>query len=148
MHPSGPIGLNRHSGGAGGRSSNGLVPPGADLRHYAGASWRNQGTVPPMNETTTTPTTKDEIKVERPRLHKVILVNDDYTPREFVVMVLKAEFRMSEDQALRVMITAHRRGACVVAVYTKDVAEAKATNATDAGRRKGYPLLFTTEPEE
>jgi ATP-dependent Clp protease adaptor protein ClpS len=47
-----------------------------------------------------------------------------------------------------VMITAHRRGVCVVAVYTKDVAEAKATNPTDAGRRSGYPLLFTTEPEE
>ena len=55
---------------------------------------------------------------------------------------------MSEDQALSVMITAHRRGVCVVAVYTKDVAEAKAMNATDAGRRLGYPLLFTTEPEE
>jgi ATP-dependent Clp protease adaptor protein ClpS len=49
-----------------------------------------------------------------------------------VVTIRKAEFRMSEDQALRVMITAHRRSACVVAVYTKDVAEAKATNATDA----------------
>jgi ATP-dependent Clp protease adaptor protein ClpS len=46
------------------------------------------------------------------------------------------------------MITAHRRGVCVVAVFAKDVAEAKATNATDAGRRLGYPLLFTTEPEE
>ena len=92
--------------------------------------------------------TKVQAKTERPRLHKVILVNDDYTPREFVVRVLKAEFHMSEDQAMRVMMTAHRRGACVVAVYTKDVAEAKATNATDAGRSKGYPLLFTTEPEE
>jgi ATP-dependent Clp protease adaptor protein ClpS len=101
-----------------------------------------------MAEVITNPTTKDEIKVERPRLHKVILINDDYTPREFVVTVLKAVFRMSEDQALRVMITAHRRGACVVAVFTKDVAEAKATAATDAGRSKGYPLLFTTEPEE
>jgi ATP-dependent Clp protease adaptor protein ClpS len=101
-----------------------------------------------MTDTITKANTKDEIKAERPRLHKVILVNDDFTPREFVVTVLKAEFRMSEDQALRVMMTAHRRGACVVAVYTKDVAEAKATNATDAGRRKGYPLLFTTEPEE
>jgi ATP-dependent Clp protease adaptor protein ClpS len=101
-----------------------------------------------MDEIVTTPNTKDEIKVERPRLHKVILVNDDYTPREFVVMVLKAVFRMSEDQAMRVMITAHKRGTCVVAVYTKDVAESKATNATDAGRSKGYPLLFTTEPEE
>ena len=101
-----------------------------------------------MIGTTTKPKIKDEIKVERPRLHKVILVNDDFTPREFVVIVLKAEFGMSEDQALRVMMTAHRRGVCVVGVYTKDVAEAKATNATDAGRRKGFPLLFTTEPEE
>ena len=101
-----------------------------------------------MSDIVTTPNTRDEIKTERPRLHKVILVNDDYTPREFVVMVLKAEFRMSGDQAARVMITAHRRGACVVAVYTKDVAEAKATNATDAARKNGYPLLFTTEPEE
>jgi ATP-dependent Clp protease adaptor protein ClpS len=92
--------------------------------------------------------TRTRTKVERPRLHKVILVNDDYTPREFVVTVLKAEFRMTEDQAHKVMITAHRRGVCVVAVFTKDIAETKATRATDAGRAKGYPLLFTTEPEE
>jgi ATP-dependent Clp protease adaptor protein ClpS len=101
-----------------------------------------------MDKTNTGHDTKDEVKVERPRLHKVMLVNDDYTPREFVVTVLKAVFRMNEDQAARVMITAHRRGTCVVAVFTKDVAEAKATTATDAGRRNGYPLLFTTEPEE
>ncbi|KAB0676548.1 ATP-dependent Clp protease adapter ClpS [Aureimonas leprariae] len=92
--------------------------------------------------------TKTVPKVERPKLHKVILVNDDYTPREFVTSVLKAEFRMTEDQAHRVMITAHQKGSCVVAVFTRDVAETKATRATDAGRRKGYPLLFTTEPEE
>jgi ATP-dependent Clp protease adaptor protein ClpS len=96
----------------------------------------------------TKPRTKVQVKTERPRLHKVILVNDDYTPREFVVVVLKAEFRMSEDQAYRVMMTAHRRGACVVAVYAHDIAETKATRATEAGRRKGYPLMFTTEPEE
>jgi ATP-dependent Clp protease adaptor protein ClpS len=90
----------------------------------------------PMPDIITKPNTKDEIKVERPHLHKVVLINDDFTPRAFVITVLKAEFRMSEDQALRVMMTAHRRGACVVAVYTKDVAEAKATNATDAGRHK------------
>jgi ATP-dependent Clp protease adaptor protein ClpS len=101
-----------------------------------------------MPDVVTKPRTKTLPKTEQPRLHKVILVNDDYTPREFVVMVLKAEFRMSEDQAYRVMITAHRLGVCVVAVYTKDIAETKATRATDAGRSKGYPLLFTTEPEE
>ncbi|HTU54399.1 MAG TPA: ATP-dependent Clp protease adapter ClpS [Acetobacteraceae bacterium] len=101
-----------------------------------------------MTDISTRPRTKTRTAPERPRLHKVILLNDDYTPREFVVTVLKAEFRMSEDQANRVMMTAHRRGACVVAVYTKDVAETKATKGTDAGRAKGYPLLFTTEPEE
>jgi ATP-dependent Clp protease adaptor protein ClpS len=101
-----------------------------------------------MQDVITTPRTKAKVEVERPRLHKVILLNDDFTPREFVVTVLKAEFRVSAEQARRIMMTAHRRGACVVAVYTRDVAEAKATNATDAGRRKGYPLLFTTEPEE
>ena len=101
-----------------------------------------------MQDTITTPRVRGEIKVERPRLHKVILVNDDFTPREFVVTVLRAEFRLSDGQAHRVMMTAHQRGACVVAVFTKDVAEAKATNATDAARKKGYPLLFTTEPEE
>ncbi|HWK67314.1 MAG TPA: ATP-dependent Clp protease adapter ClpS [Rhizobiaceae bacterium] len=101
-----------------------------------------------MPETILKPRTRTRPKVERPKLHKVILVNDDFTPREFVVRILKAEFRMNEDQAYKVMITAHRRGVCVVAVYTKDVAETKATRATDAGRAAGYPLLFTTEPEE
>jgi ATP-dependent Clp protease adaptor protein ClpS len=98
--------------------------------------------------TTTRTRTKVQTKTQRPRLHKVILINDDYTPREFVITVLMAEFRMSESQAYKVMITAHRRGVCVVAVFTKDVAETKATRATEAGRAKGYPLLFTTEPEE
>ena len=101
-----------------------------------------------MSDIALTPRTKTRPKTKRPKLHKVILVNDDFTPREFVVQVLKAEFRVNEDQAYRIMITAHRRGVCVVAVFTKDVAETKATRATEAGRRAGYPLLFTTEPEE
>jgi len=101
-----------------------------------------------MTDTVTTPRIKPALKTERPRLHKVILLNDDYTPREFVVVVLKAVFRMNEDAAFNVMMTAHRRGACVVAVYTRDVAETKATEGTERGRAKGYPLMFTTEPEE
>ena len=101
-----------------------------------------------MPETVTIPRVKPKLKTERPKLFKVILLNDDFTPREFVVTVLKGEFHMSEDQAHRVMITAHRRGVCVVAVFTRDVAETKATRATEAGKAKGYPLTFTTEPEE
>ena len=101
-----------------------------------------------MADTVATPKTKVKTKTERPRLHKVILLNDDYTPREFVVVVLKAVFRMNEDQAYNVMMTAHQRGACVIAVFTKDVADTKAKEATELGKSKGYPLFFTTEPEE
>ena len=101
-----------------------------------------------MSDTNIKSGTKIEPTVERPRLHKVILLNDDYTPREFVTLVLKGEFHMTEDEAYNVMITAHQKGACVVAVFTRDVAETKATRATEMGRAKGYPLMFTTEPEE
>ena len=94
------------------------------------------------------PKTQTKPKTQRPPLYKVILINDDFTPREFVVMVLKAVFRMGEEKANAVMLTAHRRGACVIAVYTKDVAETKAKEATELGKSKGYPLFFTTEPEE
>ena len=94
----------------------------------------------------TTPRTAP--KTARPPLYKVILLNDDYTPREFVVKVLEAVFRMNESQAYRVMMTAHQRGACVIAVFSRDVAETKAKEATELGKENGYPLFFTTEPEE
>jgi ATP-dependent Clp protease adaptor protein ClpS len=101
-----------------------------------------------MAQPTTVLKPKIKPKTARPKLHKVLLLNDDFTPREFVVMVLKAEFSMSEDQAYKVMITAHQKGVCVVAVYTKDVAETKAARATEMAKGQGFPLLFTTEPEE
>jgi ATP-dependent Clp protease adaptor protein ClpS len=101
-----------------------------------------------MSQTTVKPRTRTRPKIERPKLWKVILLNDDFTPREFVVMVLKAVFRMGEETAYAVMLTAHRKGACVIAVFTRDVAETKAKEATELGKAKGYPLFFTTEPEE
>lgn len=101
-----------------------------------------------MSEPTTTMAPETKVKPERPKLWKVILLNDDFTPRDFVVAVLRRVFRMSEDEALGVMMTAHQKGACVVAVFTKEVAEDKATLATEAGARRGYPLTFTTEREE
>jgi ATP-dependent Clp protease adaptor protein ClpS len=101
-----------------------------------------------MSDIVIKPRAKIETKVERPRLHKVILHNDDFTPREFVVAVLTAEFRMTESEAHKVMITAHRLGSCVVGVFARDIAETKATRATESGRAMGFPLLFTTEPEE
>ena len=99
-------------------------------------------------QTVIKPKTGSKPKTQRPPLWKVILLNDDYTPREFVVVVLKTVFRMGEERAYAVMLTAHRKGACVIAVYTKDVAETKATEAMELAKEKGYPLAFSTEPEE
>jgi len=101
-----------------------------------------------MSGTVVKPKTRIKTKTERPKLYKVILLNDDFTPREFVVQVLKAVFRMNQEHAYRVMMTAHQRGSCVIAVYTRDVAETKAKEGTELGKQKGYPLFFTTEPEE
>ena len=101
-----------------------------------------------MSPTLTKPRAKPKTTTQRPRLWKVILLNDDYTPREFVVLVLKAVFRMNESAAYKVMMTAHQKGACVIAVFTRDVADTKAKEATELGQQKGYPLYFTTEPEE
>ncbi len=100
-----------------------------------------------MDDSVTKTRPKIRLKTAKPPLFKVILLNDDYTPREFVTLVLKAVFGMSEEEAQRVMMTAHQLGACVVAVYARDIAETKAKEGTDAGRSAGYPLLFSTEPE-
>lgn len=100
------------------------------------------------SNTTLKPDTKTKPKTERPKLHKVLLLNDDYTPREFVTLVLKAVFRMSEEAGYRVMMTAHKMGTCVVMVAAKDIAETKAGEAVDLAKEAGFPLMFTTEPEE
>jgi ATP-dependent Clp protease adaptor protein ClpS len=121
-----------------------LSDPTATQSRVGACKWVNRG----MSDLDLKPKTRPKVEVERPHLYKVILLNDDFTPRDFVVSVLKAVFRMNESEALGVMLTAHRKGACVVAVYTKEVAETKANQATDLGRSKGYPLTFTTEKEE
>ena len=101
-----------------------------------------------MSENTTRLAPKTKPKTERPKLYKVILYNDDYTPREFVVLVLKAVFRINADASLRLMMTAHRMGSCVIVVCAKDIAETKATEAMDLAKEAGFPLMFATEPEE
>lgn len=98
-----------------------------------------------MSSTTDTP---PKPTTERPKLYKVILLNDDFTAREFVVSVLKRGFRMSEGETYGVMLTAHQQGACVVAVYTKEVANTKAQETTERGQRDGFPLAFTAKKED
>ncbi|MEM6933652.1 MAG: ATP-dependent Clp protease adapter ClpS [Pseudomonadota bacterium] len=91
---------------------------------------------------------KQKSTTERPKLWKVILLNDDYTPREFVTLVLNSVFGMGPEKAYYIMMTAHQKGTCVVAVFTKDIAETKAAQGTDAGAAAGFPLTFTTERED
>jgi ATP-dependent Clp protease adaptor protein ClpS len=104
--------------------------------------------MPMANDTTLKPKTVTKPKLERPKLYKVILMNDDYTPRDFVTMVLKAVFRMTEETGYRVMMTAHKMGSAVVVVCARDIAETKAKEAVDLAKEAGFPLMFTTEPEE
>lgn len=101
-----------------------------------------------MSENITKGRTETRIKTARPRLYRVMLLNDDYTPREFVVLVLKAVFRLTADEAEVRMMTAHQKGVSVVGVYTSEIAEAKATEAVDLARDAGFPLMFVTEPED
>jgi ATP-dependent Clp protease adaptor protein ClpS len=95
-----------------------------------------------------TPKTKVIPKVDKPKLYKVILYNDDYTPREFVIMILQAVFKTGESVGYHIMITAHQKGSCVVAVYARDIAETKVKEAMDYAKEAGFPLMFTAEPEE
>ena len=86
-------------------------------------------------------------RIEKPRMFKVLLHNDDFTTMEFVVEVLTQVFRRSRIEATRIMLLVHNNGKGVAGVYTKEVAETKATQAIDMARGAGYPLLATTEPE-
>jgi ATP-dependent Clp protease adaptor protein ClpS len=84
-------------------------------------------------------------KLKRPPLFKVILVNDDFTPMEFVVQVLKNFFGMSEDKATQIMLHVHTRGIGVCGVFSKDIAQTKVRLVNDYARQHQHPLLCTLE---
>ncbi len=94
------------------------------------------------------PKTKSKPKVERPRLWKVLLHNDDYTPMEFVVLVLKEVFQKSDTDAMTVMLHAHTHGMAVAGIYTHEIAETKVSDTMLLAEKGGFPLLCTMEPED
>lgn len=110
---------------------------------------RKPGGPPPDERTRRDESTllKEREKVDRPRRFKVLLHNDDFTPMEFVVLVLEQIFHRSKAEATRVMLTVHNEGIGTAGVYSKEVAETKAADAVRLARGMGYPLLATTEPE-
>ena len=91
--------------------------------------------------------TKTRTATKRPNLYRVLLLNDDYTPMEFVVHVLERFFQKNRDEATRIMMHVHRRGVGVCGVYTYEVAETKVTQVMDLARQNQHPLQCTIEKE-
>ena len=91
--------------------------------------------------------TKTRPETRRPPMYKVMLLNDDYTPMEFVVHILERYFGMNHGQAFEIMLTVHKKGLAVVGVYSFEVAETKVAQVMEASRRHQHPLQCTMEKE-
>ena len=91
--------------------------------------------------------TKVRPKTKKPSLYKVLLLNDDYTPMEFVIQVLENFFAKQHEEAVEIMLHVHRRGVGVCGVYTFEVAETKVTQVIELARRDQHPLQCTMEKE-
>ncbi len=91
---------------------------------------------------------QDKPKLKKAPLFRVILLNDDYTPMEFVVEVLEVFFRMNREQATQVMLTVHTRGKGVCGIYTRDIAETKMTQVNQYSRENQHPLLCDIEASD
>ena len=90
---------------------------------------------------------KTKPKTKKPPLYKVLLINDDYTPMEFVVMILERFFGLTHAQAFDIMITVHKKGLAVVGVFSYEVAETKVAQVMDCARQYQHPLQCTMEKE-
>ena len=88
-----------------------------------------------------------EPKLKKPPLYKVILLNDDFTPMEFVVAILQDIFRKSEEQAVQVMLQVHQKGIGICGVYTREIAETKVELVMQAANNHQHPLQCTMEPD-
>jgi ATP-dependent Clp protease adaptor protein ClpS len=91
--------------------------------------------------------TRTRTKTQRPPLYKVLLLNDDYTPMEFVVHVLERFFSKSREEATRIMLHVHQKGVGICGVFTYEVAETKVTQVMDLARKHQHPLQCTLEKE-
>jgi len=91
--------------------------------------------------------TKTRPKTKKPNLYKVLLLNDDFTPMEFVVLVLQRFFNKGHEDATRIMLHVHHKGVGICGVYTYEVAETKVTQVMDFSRQHGHPLQCTMEKE-
>ena len=92
--------------------------------------------------------TKTRVRTKKPSMYRVLILNDDYTPMEFVVLILERFFNKSREQATRIMLHVHQKGVGVCGVYTYEVAETKVAQVMDMARRNEHPLQCTMEKED
>lgn len=92
--------------------------------------------------------TKTKTVTKKPSLYRVMLLNDDFTPMEFVIMVLEQVFNRSNEDAYRIMMHVHQKGVGVCGIYTYEVAETKVAQTMDAARRQEFPLQCVMEKED
>lgn len=92
--------------------------------------------------------TKTRVQTKKPSMYRVLILNDDYTPMEFVVLILERFFNKSREQATRIMLHVHQKGVGVCGVYTYEVAETKVAQVMDMARRNEHPLQCTMEKED
>ncbi len=86
-------------------------------------------------------------KTKRPPLYKVMILNDDYTPMEFVIMILERFFGMTHQESFDLMLTVHKKGLAVVGVFSHEIAETKVTQVIDMAQKHSHPLQCTLEKE-
>ena len=91
---------------------------------------------------------REETRVKRPRMYRVLLHNDDYTPMDFVVRLLRDVFHRGESDATRIMLHVHNNGVGVAGVYTHEVAETKVAQVHLLARKNDHPLMASLEPED
>ncbi len=139
------------------QASNRRAGPAGDVPGAAGNASRAPGDVPRAasgDDKTDNPDSpnvgvvvKARPKTRKPAMYKVLMLNDDYTPMEFVVHVLERFFQKTRDEATRIMLHVHKRGVGVCGLYTYEVAETKVTQVMDLARQNQHPLQCTIEKD-
>jgi ATP-dependent Clp protease adaptor protein ClpS len=125
----------------------GYIAPGFDRRRASPAVMQGDGDDKNADGFDVGLATKVRPKTKKPSMYKVIMLNDDYTPMEFVVKILQDIFRKSQEDATQIMLNVHQRGVGICGVYTYEIAETKVFQVMDIARKNQHPLQLQLEKE-
>ena len=126
-----------------------MISNDSDNKHFSSKnSYLNESEISPsVDQSDGAVITKAEHEVKEPSMYKVLMLNDDYTPMDFVVHVLQKFFKMPESEAMRIMLQVHQQGIGVCGVFSFEVAESKVHQVVDYARKNEHPLQCTLEKD-